>query len=434
MPTLIIRALAAPLAVESGFEFSCEWLVVDAGGRHQSHGSGDFICQPDAAESNPSLTERIGAVDGRASDAESSHQWLLDPANVVVIAPGEHVLSLSCEVPGRSAAQIRRALPYAIEEFIASDIECVHLASGPIKRGQPVRCCVIEEQLLSSWLACLNALGISPGHLVSEAELLPATPRGASVLIDNGTVLLRTEKQAASIDRGNLLPAITSLELDRLTLINGTLTDIEISQLDLEVEAMPATALDDRVAVLGYLAQRWRQSHSALNVLQGDYAAAVPGRADRAQWTGVAWLATAWLALGMLGMTATGLWSSTQADALETESLALYRSVFPQDQTATVQNVRRRMQARLGERTETGGRSMIEFTADLAAVLDPSMTVLGIDYHQARGEFATELLVRRYDDVDRVREALEARGVGAEITSAEQVEEGVQARLRMRGG
>ena len=77
---------------------------------------------------------------------------------------------------------------------------------------------------------------------------------------------------------------------------------------------------------------------------------------------------------------------------------------------------------------------MIGFTGDLAAVLDNSMALVGIDYHQARGEFATELLVRRYDDVDRVREALQARGVDAEITSAEQVEQGVQARLRMKGG
>ena len=422
-----------PQTVEAGLDFSCEWLVVDADGRHHSHGSGDFVCRTDAAEPDRSLLRRIHAIEDNGPETENRHHWLLDPANVVFIAPGEHVLSVSCEVPGRSTAQIRRALPYVVEEFIASDLERVHIANGPIRRGQPVRCCVIENELLRDWLACLNTLGVCPGHLVSEAELLPAIPRGASVLIDNGTALLRTEEQAASVDRGNLLPAITSLQPGRLTLIGGALTDIEMSQLDLEIEAAPEAAPVASGAVLDYLAERWRQSHTALNLLQGDYTAEVRGRGERAQWYGVAWLGAAWLLLGLLGTIATGVWSGLQADALETESLAIYRSIFPQDQSATVQNIRRRMQARLGERPETVGKSVIEYAADLAAVMDPSMTLLGIDYHQARGEFATELLVRRYDDVDRVREALEARGVDAEITSAEQVEAGVQARLRMSG-
>ena len=114
--------------------------------------------------------------------------------------------------------------------------------------------------------------------------------------------------------------------------------------------------------------------------------------------------------------------------------MAIYAGIFPRDRTATVQNIRRRMQARLGERPDVTGKSMVRFTGDLAAVMDKSMTLMGMDYNEARGEFATELLVRRYDDVDRVREALEARGVQADIASAEQVERGVQARLRMRGG
>ena len=186
--------------------------------------------------------------------------------------------------------------------------------------------------------------------------------------------------------------------------------------------------------MLAYFAEVWQGQRPALNLLQGDYAPETPRDADAARWRGVAMLAAAWALLAFLAMAATGIWSSIQADSLEGEALALYRTVFPGDRTATVQNIRRRMQARLGERPMAAGKSMIGFAGDLAAVTDSSMTLVGMDYHEARGEFTTELLVKRYDDVDRVREALEARGLQAEIASAEQVEQGVQARLRLRGG
>ena len=436
MPTLFIRALSTARTLEAGRDFHCEWLIADQAGRELERGSGEFACldgEPD--HWTPFWRAPAAGKDG-ADDPASGDEWARNPANVVVLAPGEQVLSVSCEVPGRSAGQIRRALPYVVEEFIAGDIEGTHLACGPVRRGQPVRCCLVDESILRDWLECLAALGIRPGYLVSEAELLPAEPGSASVLIDNGHALLRTVDQAATVDRGNLLPALTALELDKLVLINGSLTDIEASQLDLEVERVELGALQNggEGAVLAWFAAAWQGRRPALNLLQGDYAPQTPQNADTARWRGVALLGAAWVLLAFLGMAATGIWSSIQADALEGEALALYRNVFPTDRTATVQNIRRRMQARLGERPAAAGKSMIGFAGDLAAVMDKSMSLVGMDYNEARGEFATELLVRRYDDVDRVREALEARGVQAEITSAEQVEQGVQARLRLKGG
>lgn len=432
MPTLFIRALSVPQPVDHELEFSCEWLIVDQDGRQHTHGSGDFVCVTDEETDWTPIWRRLHDSPTPTDGSASADAWARNPANVVVLVPGEHILSVTCEVPGRNTGQSRRALPYVVEQFVAGDIERTHLASGPVRRGQPVQCRLIEEDLLKDWLACLAALGIRPGFLVSEAELLPVEPRSASVLIKNGHAMLRTAEQAATIDRGNLLAALTSLDLDRVTLINGALTDIEASQLEIAIERVPVHG--GEAGLLGFLADRWRRQRPGLNLLQGEYAPHSPPGVDAARWRNVALLTAAWLILGFAAMTTTGISSSIQADALESESLALYRNLFPQDKTATVQNIRRRLQARLGERPEVTGKSMIEFTGDLAAVLDNSMTLVGIDYHEARGEFATELLVKRYDDVDRVREALQARGVDAEITSAEQVEQGVQARLRMKGG
>jgi type II secretory pathway component PulL len=56
--------------------------------------------------------------------------------SIAAVIPSEQVLMLSCSVPGRNSGQIRKALPYALEEYVAADIETMHIAVGPIKSGQ----------------------------------------------------------------------------------------------------------------------------------------------------------------------------------------------------------------------------------------------------------------------------------------------------------
>lgn len=445
MPTLFVRALSPAQPLQEGFEFACEWLVQEADGRQHSEGASDYRglldLDADWAPFWHGLRQQDGAGDGNeargeeAKDKEGAEQtldWARDPGNVVLLAPNEHVLSVSCEVPGRNAGQIRRALPFVAEEFLAADLEGTHLASGPIRRGQPVRCCVIDEQLLQDWLACLESLGIRPGWAIPEAELLPAEPRNAAVLLEGDAALLRSPQQSATLDRANLALALNALEIDKLQVAGGALTDIERGQLDLEIETLEAE--QGAETALSYLARRWQRHPEALNLLQGRHAPSMPRNPNLAKWRNVAALAAVWLALGLAGMAGKAAWSSMEADSLERQALALYRDLFAQDRTATVQSIRRRALARLGERNAAAGRPMVQFAADLAAVLDDSMSLSGIDYNEARGEFATELVLQRYDDVERVREALAAQGLKVEIASAEQSEDGVRARLRLQGG
>ena len=52
-----------------------------------------------------------------------------DINSITVLIPSEQVLMLSCSVPGRNSGQIRQALPYALEENVAADIETMHILS-----------------------------------------------------------------------------------------------------------------------------------------------------------------------------------------------------------------------------------------------------------------------------------------------------------------
>ncbi len=410
MPTLFLRVLSPVERLEEGFAIGCEWLIVEDDGQERAQGVTDYRGLADLADPN---------VD-----------WLRTPTNIVVLVPSEHVLGVSCTVPGRSIGQIRRALPYVVEEYVATDIEGMHIASEAIKRGAVIHCCLIDRDLLQGWLDCFAALSIVPGFMVPDAELLPAAAGTACVLLDGDSALVRTSDQAATLDRTNLLMALGSLELHRLTMINGELTDIERGQLDEGIE-VESTASEEG-AILSYLASRWPERQSAINLLQGEYTPSLPRDPSMERWRSVATLAGICVFIMLLTVTVEGFWSSTQANALEQRSLALYRDIFPQDRTATPASIRRRVQSRLGVRVTSDHKGMVEFIGDLADVVDSTMTILGIDYNDARSELNTELLMRRYEDIDRLREGLTSRGLEAEITSAEQADGGVRARLRLR--
>ncbi len=413
MPSLLfIRLLTPAEPSDAGYNLTCEWLLLDGTGA------------PLQGQADQEGLRRL------AEGADGAPPLAASEVTVVGLVPNAHVLCLQAQVPGRRSGQVRQALPYVAEEFVAGDIEDLHIACGPISSGAPVRCCLIAKPLLADWLACLKSVDLAPAHLVAESELLPEAPDSACVLLDHNSALIRCGGEAAVVERSSLSAVLGTLDDLSVRFVNGAPTDIERSLLaaEMAVETHNGAAK----SAMQYFAERWRQRDGAIELLQGDYKPA-PARASNApRWRSVAILCAIWLLLALSGFVAKGWWTSNQADALEAETLALYQGIFPQDRTVSAQNLRRRLQARLGASTTAPQTNLVTYLGHLAAVISPPMTVAGLNYDEARGEFSADLLVPQYNDVDLLREALAERGLSAEIASAEQVEEGVRARFRVR--
>ena len=224
MPALYIRLLGAVTRDDDGAHLDVQWVrtdddgaLLDAGAT-DARGLGDLI-DPDAA-------------------------WTRIPQNIVVIAPGELLLSVMCQVPGRSTGQIRRALPFVVEEHLASDIEHMHLAHGPIRRGEPVTCVAVEEHVLAAWLDVLHQAGVFPGYLVSDAQLLPLEEGAITLLFDDDAALVRYGEQSASVDTDIVPMALASLLADfpegetvAIRQIGGQIDAAELAQLEVLAQA-----------------------------------------------------------------------------------------------------------------------------------------------------------------------------------------------------
>lgn len=408
MPKLFISLLSPAVATDEGFDVRSAWMIQEDDGRIRARGETDFR--------------------GLAELIDPGTDWVGVPGNIVVTVPSEHVLSLSCEVPGRSVGQIRRALPFVVEEFVTSDIESMHLASAEIRRGAPVRVNLIDRALLDGWLACLATLNVRPGYLFSDAELLPVADGEASLLLDGDRALVRTRDQAAALDRDNLPLAVSALDVERLRVVHGALTDLEAGQLAQEVELV-GTDTAGTGSALEYVALAWRAT-DAINLLQGAYRPRQPINPLWERWRPAAALAAAWAGIAVVAMTAQAIYAGYQADRLSAESEALYRSWFPEERRVT--NVRRQLQAKLGDRSADSSSGPLPYLAALAAVTGNTTRIQSLNFTGDRNELAVDMTVSGFEALDQIKGNLAEQGVDAEITSAEQLQDGVRARMRLR--
>ena len=416
MPKLYLRVLsdAQPIPDEEGYDISLEWLITENDGSVRGHGRTDQRGLEDVADPN---------VD-----------WLKDPDNTTVFVPSEFVLRVACDVPGRSQAQIRRALPFAVEEYIASDIETMHIAHGPIKAGEKIHCNLLSREQIANWLNCFTSVGVHPGAFVADAEILEQDPTVATLIFDSTSVLVNNAAQAAVIGRDTLAMALGTLEIERIVSLNGLPTDLELGQLEntVDVEEVPV----GDAGILEYLAKRHRDGSAFVNLLQGEYRPVRPKSANATRWRSVAALAAVWVIVGFLSIVIQGWWASSEADRLEADSFAFYKSTFPREsQPVSVDQLRRRMESKLGQKSsgETSpSGAFIDLTAHFSNVSKPNHEVLSISYTEQRQELNIEVLLRNYDELDSYKSELASRGIEVETTSAEQEARGIRSRMRVR--
>ncbi len=384
---------------------------------------------------------------------------------VIGLVPAEYALSLQVQVPGRSPGQIRRALPFVVEEFLATDIDQMHLACEKIRPGQPILCHVLAQQLLHDWLAALDSIGVQPAYLVLDADLLPRSSDAINLLylpeVEPDRVLIRSASQSLATDPDNLPLILTGLltalaapaedslgnvpplriccgnsaptELERAELAQEASAPLVWEGLTLSKDSEPMPLGAD-VSVLQLLAT-W-QPMQVINLRQGKFEPPRENNLYWQHWRSVAALAAVWVLVAWAGLIAQGFWAGHQATQLEAQARALVRDYYPgEPQTAAMPltTLRRELAGRIGAADRQGG--FLDMLGVLAQGLQQAgkVELRNLSYQDARSELSVDLQLGDFSALERLRDHLVAQGIGVDISSAEQQDQGVRARLRVRG-
>ncbi len=366
--------------------------------------------------------------------------------SVIVLVPATTVLTTSVNIPIKGGSRLLAALPFALEEQLADDIDDLHFAAGARRDSGLVPVAVVARDQMSEWLGRLDEAGLSVSRIIPENYGLARIPGTMSLLsaddqiifndgADNEFVMQSASPSdalavAGALDdsggedsvAGHLLVYCESGDEERFQHDWNALRH-ELASVDINL--LPDGALP-RLAVTV-------AAGNGINLLQGRYGAKTEIGALFRPWR---YAAILFLTLGLLafgGKVADYHRLTQEETVLKTQFEQAYRSIRPGDQreivdpVATVNSVRRSL----------GGPSALQ-------VLLPSLVQLGQALQQNQtanieaisyraGVIDVRLTAPDVATLDSIQKAVSNSGrFSAAIQSTDQVGDKVNSRIQIR--
>lgn len=358
---------------------------------------------------------------------------------IVVLAPGEKVLFTRTNVPTQKRQRLLRAIPYAIEDQLADDVEDLHFAIGEREESGDIPVAVVARADLESWLARLHAAQLTPDALIPDYCLIPTRDGGWNIAFDGDRVLFRAGHHAPMFIDRDAVPIVLrnflAREEEPPECINVYACEGRVRDMQVIAGEVPVTERQCDDGILPLLARNFRKATS-IDLLQGEFS-----QTEKLAQAIRPWRFTAALLVAAIGL----VFASNVVKMVNLESVkadldgqieALYKKTFPD--AKRIVNPRLQMEQRIREmRAAQGGGTdgFLTLLANSGQIIrrQRGVDIDGISYRD--GNLDLELLVGSLQTLDALKAALAADGrMEVDIQSAVAGADGkVQSRLRLRG-
>ncbi len=382
----------------------------------------------DGAEGEQPAVIKTGSLDEVAAAAAG--------ARIVVLVPGSDVLLTGAIVPSSNRRRLLSAIPFALEDHLASDIEELHFAIGKREEQGYVNTAIVENQVMAGWLARLNEVGIQPEVVVPETLALPFAPNEWTLLVEDHGALLRTGSQGGfSIDTPNIVEMIgmavqgagegrpTKLRgIDCRTVESAPLQVDAVIEVDWQMPHEPAVAL-----MADHIDER-----QAIDLLQGEYSRREQlGRLWR-PWRPAAAMVALVVAIQFSMAVAEHSQLQNEAASLKKQIDDVYLKTFTD--AKKVVNPRVQMQRRLDEMRggDSGDGAFLSLLTSVGKQFSemPGINLDRLNYRA--GQINVALKIQDLQKLDQLKQRLvEKAGLAIEIQSATSRDGKVEARMQI---
>lgn len=355
--------------------------------------------------------------------------------SVYAMLAGESVLLTSAAVPSKQRRQILQAVPYAVEEKLATDVDECHFAIGDRRDSGEVNVAVVERKLLAGWLERLNDKGIYPRMLAIDTLLVPYES-ATTVLVDGERVLVRTGSHSGFAFEKTLFTTIISMLDAEQTTDIGILVHpeerealaLELSQIEAESETAPRVR-ELEMSSFETLCRNFRQD--TLDLLQGEFKVEEEHTRSSNVWRSAAILTGCAFLLHLMLITGQGVYLDVKGRQYESSARALYEEVFPAD--SNVRDIRRRWQAHLSGEPSGAEGAFMDLFAQTAKHLPGSNLVLNnVNYNQSRGDMILQLQAADSKQLVLFVQTLTKTGLNASVGTINQDGELVSGSIKVR--
>ncbi|MBW7469770.1 type II secretion system protein GspL [Marinobacter sp. M216] len=411
---------------------SFNWVLHDASGDTQARGTGDTQVE---------IEQTLG-------------QNALDNVLLIGLIPGDEALFCIADIPAKQSRFINQALPYAVEEQIAQDIDTVHLALGR-HADEGYRVAAIDDERMAQWVALFSGWEhVRLDAIYPDAALLPLTEGGWSVCLDGETALMVSDRgEWLSMQSANLgmfahtlaVPPSEEVVAEVPVTLYGTEEEFEYQQSVVgELKSPGRLAVHREILELMPLELLAHAHHHHLsypiNLCQGKFSTRVNKTSPLKPWKPLIAVAAVWFGLQVALQVGTGFYYDNKASELQEQAMVIYREAFPGDTRTNASNVRRVIEGQLrvagAEGPDLDFITLMKYTGQEYSELPGSQSVSfnSVNFSRSRGELVVDVRADSYDRLSTLRNGLTNQGLEAQIGSVVNEASGARGRLTVSGG
>jgi len=370
---------------------------------------------------------------------EASKQVL--GTQVIVLVPTADVLLTRVTVPTQNHQRMLKAIPFALEECLASDVEKLHFAVGGRNDDGTVNVAVVAHETILQWQEKLRVAGLQPHFMIPDVQAMPAAQDMWHILLENEQAFIRSIDQSLVADSSNtdiLLSLMLDAEKEQVPAAI-TIYDCRSGGFDSWQPDIPPTInlLQEscKDGLFSFIPADGINVRQSINLLQGVYSRREQlGKLWR-PWRFAASLAGVWFIL-QLGMNISETKQlENKSENLRQQAIQIYRSTFPE--AKNVVNPKVQMERKLAE-LRGGGVSGVEGLLSLLRSSSDKLTATkglilkSMRYNKA-GELNLEVEVPSLQALDEVKQRLAKQDfIDVEIQSAAAKDNKVQGRLQIK--
>lgn len=360
------------------------------------------------AEALSSLTERAGQ------------------RSVIALAPSSEILLKWVELPPKAGRKIISAIPFMLEDELATDISQQFFAIGP-KRGDEQAVAVVSHEKMELWQSWLSEAGLFCDTIIPDVLAVPVTENGWSVLTLGEQLLVRQDTfKGVQGEATWLLPTLvhfTAQQESPITITNyagidlSTLPNIEEAQAPLE---LPMQVLAKEAI------------QSSFNLCQGDYKVKRKRSGVLNQWRVAAVLAVLALCTSLIDKGFSLYQLKAQNQALSSEINTAVKAGFPN--IGTYRNVRLKLQSELAKLEQGGGSAsmliMLDQLAPAFSATDVKPQTLRFD--ATRTEIRIQAQGKNFEALEQFKRTAESAGFVVEQGAINNRDNGVVGTVSVR--
>lgn len=356
--------------------------------------------------------------------------------HVTVVLPGEDVLFLTAEVPGKNNQRIRQAVPYVLEDNVIDDVDNLYFAiqqSAISNSASLYDVSIINKEYFEFVVSQLETMGLHADVMIADYWLLP----DSNTLFHDGKRVIfngSTQKFSFPLESKINLKDYGVPDEQTIKLIDcGNESDENyyanqlIDYPDVKKERC------DGHPLLCFVKNS--EINKGINLLQGAYKKKKNWSHTVKVWMPAAALFLVWLSVQGTAFIINYISLSKQNTDLNTEIVKIYKATFPESRK--IIDAKIQMQQKLNElkkRKGQSGRSFSEMLSGSASVFAKTaeLKIKTLRYYD--GRINLELQIGSLQALDKLKRQLsKENGYQVDIQNASSGKEKVTARLQIIG-